>query len=84
MTNCAVQGCHSGTSPEANLDLDSASAYTQLAKAGTGYIDTLNPTAGLLYASLVSTTEPMPPTGKLDECRIRLVLKWLQQKAPDN
>lgn len=82
--NCATAGCHSGAAPEGGLDLDSAQAYAQLSKSGSGYIDTISPGNGLLYASLVSATDPMPPTGKLDDCTLKLILKWLQQKAPDN
>ena len=79
-----VAGCHTGGSPQGHLSLDSAVAYAELWRSGTGNIDTLNPTASLLYSSMVSATSPMPPSGKLDDCKLKLVLKWLQQKAQNN
>ncbi|PZF72883.1 hypothetical protein [Taibaiella soli] len=82
--NCALSGCHTGSAPTGNLNLDSGIAYAALMKPGTGYINTATPTASLLYSQLTSTADPMPPTGKLDNCTISLVLKWIQQQAPNN
>lgn len=82
--NCALSGCHTVAARAGNLVLDSSVAYTDLWKAGTGYIDTSNPAASLLYSQLVSTTTPMPPTGKLDDCSIEMIVKWMQQKAKNN
>jgi hypothetical protein len=82
--SCNTAGCHTGTSPSGNLDLDPAVAYTKLMKAGTGYIDTINPNYSLLYSQLISTSKPMPPTGKLDDCKTSLIFKWIQQKAKNN
>ena len=82
--NCSISGCHTGSSPTGNLDLDAAVAYTKLMKTGTGYIDTINPNFSLLYAQMISTSKPMPPTGKLDACKTGLILKWIQQKAKNN
>lgn len=81
---CATVGCHTGNDAAGNLDLDSAVAYSQLLQRGTGYIDTANPKYSLLYSSLLSTADPMPPAGKLDSCDIVMVLKWITQKAPNN
>src|SRR6478609_7482082 len=58
-TNCATSGCHSGNTPEGNLNLEAANAYTSLSKPGKGYIDTNTPKYSVLYSSLVSTTAPM-------------------------
>ncbi|HEU4717713.1 MAG TPA: c-type cytochrome domain-containing protein, partial [Bacteroidia bacterium] len=82
--NCNTAGCHSGTSPAGGLNLEPANAYAQLTSHQGGYIDTLHPEFSLLYSQLISTTTPMPPTGKLDDCTIKLVLKWIQQKAKNN
>lgn len=82
--NCNTSGCHSGTSPAGNLNLEATVAYTQLTKKGSGYIDTLTPQYSVLYASMNATSNPMPPNGKLDNCTIGLVLKWIEQKAKNN
>ena len=82
--NCSTSGCHSGTSPAGNLSLESSVAYAQLVRKGKGYIDTLTPQYSVLYASMNSTSNPMPPSGKLDKCNIDLVLKWIEQKATNN
>jgi hypothetical protein len=82
--NCAVATCHTAAEHAGNLVLDSSIAYTALWQSGTGYIDTTNPSASLLYSQLVSSTTPMPPTGKLDDCAIKIILKWMQQKAKNN
>lgn len=82
--SCVLSGCHTGYSPEGHLSLDSAVAYADLLKSGSGYIDTSAPESSLLYASLLSTTDPMPPSGRLDDCSLKMILKWLREKAPDN
>lgn len=83
-TACALPGCHSGTNPAGNLNLDSAVAYAAITDSRGGYIDTAHPAASLFYSQLVSVNDPMPPTGKLDQCTTTLILKWIQQKASDN
>ncbi|HET6225086.1 MAG TPA: hypothetical protein VFF27_02330 [Bacteroidia bacterium] len=82
--HCNTAGCHSGSNPEGNLNLEPSQSYAQLWKKGKGYIDTLNPKFSVFYASMNSTSNPMPPTGKLDACTLALVLKWIEQKAPNN
>jgi len=81
---CVNSGCHSGTNPGGHLNLESSVSYAQLMKPGRGYIDTLQPEYSLLYAQLNSSTDIMPKTGKLGNCTIELVLKWIQQKAKNN
>lgn len=83
-SHCNTGGCHSGTSPAGNLNLEAAVAYAQLTKKSSGYVDTLRPSYSVLYGSMNSTGNPMPPTGKLDQCTLELVLKWIQQKAKNN
>ncbi len=82
--NCSTSGCHSGSNAAAHLNLDAAVAYTSLTKSGSGYIDTISPSASLLYAQMVSASNPMPKTGRLDDCKTNLILKWIQQKAKNN
>ena len=81
---CNGLGCHNGATNAGHLNLESSVAYSQLMHAGSGYIDTLNPTASILYGSLISASNVMPPAGKLDDCKIKLVLDWIQQKAKNN
>ncbi|MGZ3883929.1 MAG: c-type cytochrome domain-containing protein [Bacteroidia bacterium] len=83
-TYCSTSGCHTGGSPAGNLNLDAASSYTALMKPGSGYIDTVNANFSLLYSQMISASSPMPPTGKLDDCKTGLILKWIQQKAKHN
>jgi hypothetical protein len=83
-TQCAISGCHSGSAPEGNLNLEASVAYAQLMKPGKGYIDTINPSFSLLYAQMNSVSNPMPQSGKLDQCTVDLVLAWITQKAKNN
>ncbi len=83
-TNCALSGCHSGNFPTGNLNLEASKAYSQLLKKGSGYVDTLHPENSVLYSSLVSISDPMPPTGSLDPCKIEEITTWMRQKARNN
>lgn len=83
-THCNNAGCHGGNNPAGNLNLEASEAYAQLWRKKSGYIDTLNPAYSVLYASMNATSNPMPPTGKLDACTLALVLKWIEQKAKNN
>ena len=76
--------CHSGNNPSGNLNLEASEAYTNLIDIKSGYIDTIEPTYSLIYASMISTTNPMPKNGRLDKCTTDLILKWIQQKAHNN
>ena len=82
--NCALSGCHNSISHEGGLNLDSAFAYQNLFATGSGYIDTTDPTSSLLYSQMRSVSLPMPPTGLLDSCTTKMVLKWITQKALNN
>ncbi|HSZ71638.1 MAG TPA: c-type cytochrome domain-containing protein [Cytophagaceae bacterium] len=83
-TYCSTSGCHSGSSPSGNLNLESSQAYAQLMKRGSGYIDTSNPNNSVLYSSLISQSNPMPLNGRLDDCTINLIVKWMNQGAKNN
>jgi hypothetical protein len=82
--NCSTAGCHSGAAPEAGFNLADSIAYKELMHPGSGYVDTLNPSFSILYVQMKSTSNPMPPSGKLNDCKLQLILKWIQQKAPNN
>ena len=82
--NCSTSGCHSGTYPSANLNLESSVAYAQLSRKGKGYLDTLTPQYSVLFASMNSVSNPMPKSGRLSDCTVELVLKWITEKAKNN
>jgi mono/diheme cytochrome c family protein len=82
--NCATSGCHQGADPAGGLNLEAGKAYAEISKKGSGYIDTLQPQYSVLVSSMLSTTNPMPPNGKLDQCDIELIKKWMLQKAKNN
>ena len=81
---CNGSGCHNSSSHSGSLNLEAPVAYSQLLAHGTGYIDTLNPEFSLLYSKLTSASGIMPPSGRLDDCKINLVLEWIKQKAKNN
>ncbi len=81
--NCTQSGCHDAGAA-GHLDLDSAQAYASLMTPGSGNIDTVIPQASVLYNELISRADPMPPNYNLDSCTIKLVLKWIEQKAKNN
>lgn len=76
--------CHAGSSPAGNLNLQSSESYQNLLDSQSGYVDTITPASSILYSSMNSVNNPMPPNGKLDKCKIELVLKWIEQKAKNN
>jgi hypothetical protein len=81
---CNTSGCHSGSTPSANLNLEPSVAYAQLTRKGKGYLDTLTPQYSVLFASMNAITNPMPKSGRLDNCTVELVYKWIEQKAKNN
>ena len=81
---CTTAGCHTGNSPQGNLNLEPSVAYAMLMNKSKGYVDTVNPGYSLLYAQMTSASQPMPPTGNLKQCQLDLVMKWIQQKAKNN
>jgi len=82
--HCSTSGCHSGANPKGNLNLEATVAYSQLLKPGSGYVDIVNPKQSVLYSSLVSKSNPMPPSGNLDQCTIDLIETWMKQGAKNN
>ncbi len=82
--NCAISGCHTGSTPTGNLNMDSAVAYTNLLNSGSGYINTANPQVSLLYNKISTASAIMPPTGKMSDCNVNTILKWIEQNAKNN
>jgi len=83
-SNCATSGCHSGTNSAGGLNLEASISYQNLTASKSGYIDTTYPSASLLYSSMTSISNPMPPNGKLSKCTTDLILAWIKQKAKNN
>ena len=78
--DCATAGCHvSGVQVP---DLSAGKAYDQLTQLG--YVDTTNAENCLLYKRIIGTTKPMPPSGKLSNTEISLILAWIKQGALNN
>ena len=82
--NCANTSCHAGNNPEGNLNLESSKAYASLLKKGSGYVDTIHPKSSVLYSSLTSITNPMPPKGALSACDLKRIEIWMKQGAKNN
>ena len=47
-------------------------------------MDTLEPVNSVLYNSLTSPSKIMPPSGKLPDCEIETIRKWMEQNAKNN
>lgn len=82
--NCTLSGCHGGNLPAGNLSLESTLSYSRLIRKGSGYVDSINPKRSVLYSALISTNNPMPPSGKLDDCTLELIEQWMSQNAKNN
>lgn len=83
-STCGIPGCHYGSNPSGKLNLELSVAYKQITNPNKGYIDTLEPVNSVLYNSLTSPGNIMPPSGKLSDCQIETILKWMAQKAKNN
>ena len=83
--SCALSGCHSGSNPQGGLTLEHDTAYKSLLRKGSGFVDITDPKSSLLYVRL-NTASPttMPATGKLNDCTIKIILKWITQGAKNN
>ena len=79
--NCATSGCHNTASKEGGLDLSAGKSYAELNKSGSGYINISKPTSSVLYSEMRSD---MPPSGKLDDCTLEKIEKWMAQGAKNN
>jgi mono/diheme cytochrome c family protein len=79
--HCATSGCHTSASKSGGLDLSAGNSFAELSKSGSGYINTTKPTSSVLYSAMRST---MPPSGKLDDCTLEKIEKWMEQGAKNN
>ncbi len=86
-SNCAVPGCHSGTSPKEGVRLDS---YTNIMRKG---IVPGNPEASKIYTMITRTGAgkggdeenddrmPPPPRNPLTAGQIALIYRWISEGA---
>jgi hypothetical protein len=84
LAKCSLPACHIGGRPKGNLNLEAASAYAQLRQPGSGYLNSLKPESSVLYISITNNSQPMPPTGKIPDCEIAILRKWMVQGSMDN
>lgn len=83
-SNCAIASCHSGSRPEGNLNLEASVAYIQIIRVSRDYLNISKPFDSQLYNSLTSPANLMPPSGKMPDCKIDLIMKWMGQGARNN
>jgi len=84
--NCALSGCHTGSSSQAGLRLDSAYAYYELNH--DGYALAGKPNYSIIYNQVLGTggVPIMPPTpaAHLDHTLTDEIYCWIQEGALDN
>ncbi len=68
-TNC-VSGCHGGSSPSGGVDL---STYNNIADFASN-----------CATRMKSSSNPMPPSGKLSDCEIKKFDKWIANGKQNN
>jgi hypothetical protein len=82
--NCAITGCHAGTSPKSGLNLENSKSWASL-KAKTAIENAAaDPTSVKLYIKMTYPNGIMPPTGKLPLKYTNLVYQWLKKGAKNN
>jgi hypothetical protein len=69
MTNHCTN-CHGGASPEAGLRLEN---YNDLVLRGQASLQRMK-----------SSSNPMPPSGKIDDCNINKLATWINQGSLNN
>ena len=69
MTN-HCSNCHGGANPEAGIRLES---YSDLFTNGQASLQRMK-----------SNSNPMPPSGKLDDCNINKLAAWINQGSLNN
>ena len=80
--NCALSGCHAGTSPQSGINFEDSVAYSTLFTKHL--VDTLHPAQSLIVLQINSVSTPMPPSGLMSQGKRDLVLAWIQQGAKNN
>jgi hypothetical protein len=84
-SNCLGTGCHSTTSHEGGVNLDSAFAYASVTEPGSGNVIAGNANYSLLYTLLFPKANiHMPVNGQLDPCDIQKIACWINQGAVNN
>lgn len=78
--NCAKSGCH--VTGSIAPDLTPANAWFELWVYG--FVDTTDAQSSILYERISSASDPMPPTGKMTEDKVQLILAWIEQGALNN
>lgn len=69
-TNCAISGCHTGTSPGGGLFLDT---YQQ--------VQTIGEDGRMSTRALVM--QDMPPSGPLSACEMEAIQQWINNGTPE-
>lgn len=69
--NCAVSGCHTGTSPTGGLFLDTYNQVKTIADDGR-----------LTDRALVQ--QDMPPSSPLSNCEMEAIQRWVNAGSPQN
>lgn len=72
--NCATSGCHDVTTHANNIDLSNYNGLHSIAISSK------------LVGSIKQdgSANPMPPSGKLDECSIAKVSRWVNKGSQNN
>jgi len=65
-------GCHSGATPSGGISLQN---YSDIVSA----VNSDN-----LYAKITSTSDPMPPSGLMETCKVRQIKKWIDAGKLNN
>ncbi len=72
ITNCALSGCHKGSNPQSGLDLSMYPDAERIARDGR------------LEERITDNPGPvMPPTGKLPQNEIDILLTWASNPCPE-
>ena len=77
--HCSISGCHNSISLTGKLDLSPVASFSNLFRKHE--IDTIYPSQSMLY---MEVNGPMPPTGRMGDRDVAIILKWIQQKAKNN
>ena len=77
--NCATAGCHDAV-PSHKPSITAENAYKSL-KNGV-FIDPFVPANSIIY-SVVKSGE-MPPSGPLKATKVKMILDWIRNGAPNN
>lgn len=74
ISNCALSGCHTGTTPAANISLDNY--------AGIVDANVLTIRAAINYQG--GSPMPPPPASQLTSSQLKIIDNWINQGLPFN